>query len=65
MLSDQVGRGIAKILEVRYEGIQEGFEDIPSFYWFTDPITGTTFAGTGLEDTRQNLQDKRIEFGKA
>jgi len=64
MLSDKVGREIAKILEIRYEGIQEGFEDVPSFYIFTDPVTGTSFAGSDLEETRQSLQDKRIAFGK-
>jgi len=45
-------------------GVQEGFEDIPSFYLFEDPVTGTSFAGTDLEEARQSLQDKRIAFGK-
>ena len=64
ILSDKEGREIARLLEVRYDGIQEGFQDIPSFYLFTDPVTGTTFAGTDLESAKQNLQDKRIAFGK-
>ena len=64
MLSDRTGREIARILEVKYGGIQEGFKGIPGFYLFIDPVTGTSFAGTDLEDTRQGLQDERIAFGK-
>jgi len=65
MLSDKEGKEIAVILKVRYEGLQVGFRDIPPVYLFTDPVTGSTFAGTDLEDTRQKLQDSRIAFGKA
>lgn len=63
-LRDRIGRRIARLLEVDYKGIQEGFKDVPGFYLFEDPVTGTSFAGDNLDDARQNLQDKRIAFGK-
>ena len=55
MLVDNLGKSIAKELGVKYMGIQEGFEDIPGFYLFEDPVTGTSFVGTGLEEARQKL----------
>lgn len=65
MLVDNLGKSISKELRVKYMGIQEGFKSIPGFYLFEDPVTGTSFAGTDLEEARQSLQDRRIAFGRA
>ncbi len=65
VLVDNLGKSIAKELGVKYMGIQEGFEDIPGFYLFEDPVTGTSFAGNDLEEAKQSLQNKRIAFGRA
>ncbi len=43
---------IARILKVKYVGSQIGMKEEFLFYWFEDPVTGTSFSGTDLEDTR-------------
>ena len=63
MLSNRIGKKIARQLGVEYKGIQKGFQDVPDFYWFEDPVTGSSFAGDDLQDAEQTLQDMRIKFG--
>ncbi len=57
------GIAIADELEVRYDGIQEGIEDIPSKMMFTDVRqTRTTFVANTLEEARTKLAEKRELF---
>jgi len=57
----EFGEKIAKELNLRYDGIQEGigmqFTDIHG--------TGTTFYATSMEDAREQLRKKRRLFGMA
>ena len=54
---------IAKDLDITYNGIQEGVEDIPDTHLFTDKVTGTTFGVETLGEVEQRLKEKRKEFG--
>lgn len=55
---------IAKSLDIKYNGIQEGAGKIPDTYLFTDTLKGreTTFAVEKLEDVGKRLEEKRAEF---
>jgi len=65
-LTDEEGRSIAKELGLRYDGIQEGFGDVPTQYQFTDmAVTGTTFYGNTLRAVKANLAEKRKLFKEA
>jgi len=65
-LTDEEARSIAKELGLRYDGIQEGFLDIPDLYQFTDiAVTGTTFYGNTLRAVKANLAEKRKLFKEA
>jgi hypothetical protein len=57
------GHDIAKILKVGYNGPQLDSHDNFVYHTFTDPITGTTFAGTDLETSRKSLGEARKRFG--
>ncbi|KKM23312.1 hypothetical protein LCGC14_1616460, partial [marine sediment metagenome] len=60
------GIAIADELGVRFEGIQQGVEDIPSKMMFTDvQQTGSTFTANTLEEARTKLADMRAAFAKA
>ena len=54
---------IADTLGIAYNGFQEGVEDVPGNYLFTDNVTGTTFGVENLRDVTSRLREKRIEFG--
>lgn len=65
-LTDEEARSIAKELGLRYDGIQEGFGDVPTQYQFTDmAVTGTTFYGNTLRAVKANLAEKRKLFKEA
>ncbi len=65
-LTDEEARSIAKELGLRYDGIQEGFGDIPTQYQFTDiAVTGTTFYGNTLRAVKAKLAEKRELFKEA
>jgi len=55
------GKTIAEALGVRYDGPQYYNEDF-KFHLFTDPLTGSTFAGTSLEDSKKRLGKMRKKF---
>jgi len=56
------GKVIGDALGVRYDGPQYYKEDF-KFHLFTDPLTGFTFAGTSLEDSKKRLGKMRRQFG--
>jgi len=55
------GKAIADALGVRYDGPQYYNEDF-KFHLFTDPLTGSTFAGTSLKDGKKRLGQMRKQF---
>lgn len=61
-LSEEQGKAIAKEIGVKFDGIQEGIEDVPATFQLTDPQTGTTINATSLEDARSKVEKSRTEF---
>ena len=62
--TEPVGIDIADKLGVRFEGIQEGFEEIPSMMMFTDVRqTGSTFTANTLDEATTKLANMREAFG--
>ncbi len=59
------GIAIGNELGVRFEGIQEGIEELPDQFTFTDPQTGSTFLATTLEGARTRLASMRAKFAEA
>jgi len=55
------GKVIGDALGVRYDGPQYYNEDF-KFHLFTDPLTGSTFAGTSLADSKKRLGKMRKKF---
>ena len=55
------GKAIAKALEVDYPGPQY-YKEVFKFHLFTDPLTGSTFSGTSLEDAKKRLKKLRDKF---
>src|SRR4030042_782566 len=55
------GNSIAKSLGVDYTGPQYYKEQF-KYHLFTDPLTGSTFAGTLLDDSKKRLKKMREKF---
>jgi len=63
-VTPELGQSIAAELDVRFNGVQEGFQEIPATMLFTDKQTGSTFAATSLERARTRLAEVRKSFEK-
>jgi hypothetical protein len=65
-LSDTEGARIAKMLGIRYNGIQEGIGKIPDRYTFTSltPNAESTFLAKDLSDAKAGLKRLREEIFK-
>lgn len=57
------GLAIAVQLGLRYDGVQEGFGDIPTAYMFTDILqTGSSFPAETLSEAKDSLAAMRKRF---
>jgi hypothetical protein len=63
-LADVKGETIARKLGVNYNGIQEGFQNIPDRYMFTDNKTKSSFMGKTPKEAKKRLQLMREKFEK-
>ncbi len=63
-ISPELGKSIAAELDVRFNGVQESFQEIPATMLFTDKQTRSTFAATSLEGARTRLAEVRKSFEK-
>jgi len=60
---DNEGASIAQALNVHYNGIQWEAPGVFYCFLFTDPSTGTTFAGRDLDTANKRLVEVRKQFG--
>lgn len=60
--SDILGGAIAQNLGIRYDGIQEGVDEIPTQMQFTDLETGSTTYGNTIEEVRAKIEHMRNRF---
>jgi uncharacterized membrane protein len=59
---DKTGQDIAKQLDINYNGIQQGYGDIPTQYTFTDKQTGSTFLAGSIDEAKSKLDNMRVKF---
>lgn len=62
-ISPAEGEQIAEQLGVVFNGIQPTVKG-PGFYLFTDPATGSTFAGDTLQTAQESLEEMRAKFAR-
>jgi hypothetical protein len=63
-INPEMGQSIANALAIRFDGIQQGVEDIPTVMQFTDIQTGSTFYASSLTEARVNLDNMRAKFNQ-